>query len=299
MLKIVSPNIKACLVGGVLLTTMGIGNLVLGETTHLIEPFSEKAQNDVKEVIKQYYDTLYKKYKSDAPSPSAPLGLGALGEVSGEAVAPSVELMLPTLQKDLDFLKETQLNKSGFKSAEELHVSEPKVEVTLPVVYVSLSKLKEYKEGDPLENLIVSTGSYYVAIEKKDSKGLPVAVLVQSAKGDPTQKEPWHITQSGASRIYEVLSQGRQEIINEYGSPNTKYDIFAIFVPAAKRFFLGVQGEGVEGNVQIKLLTNGPGDLKKGQLVPAEQVITELAKEANDKRYDWPRFDPKKPRSSY
>lgn len=306
MVRKINPNLMACAVGGFFLaTTMLIGDRVLGET-HLIEPLSEKAQNDVKKVIKQYYDTLYKKYKHDPPDPD-PLALGDImeervtpsGELMGPGrglMAPSGKLMAPSVEKKLDDFKMQQLSKSGFKSSEELHESEPQVADSLPVAYVSLSKLKAYKEGDPLGNLIVSTGSYYVALDKKDSKGLPVAVLIQSAEEDPSQKEPWHISQSGASRIYELLSQAKQEIIKVEGTTNTKADIFAIFVPAAKRFFLGAQQEG---KVQIKLLTNGPGDLKKGQLIPAEKVIMELANEAKDKRYDWPRFDPKKPRRSY
>ena len=84
----------------------------------------------------------------------------------------------------------------------------------------------------------------------------------------------------------------RKEVIQkDYKPVESNCKCFMIWIPALKQYLLGVQ---TSGEFKIKMLRNGPGDLKKGQLVSASEVFKELAKEAKTKKYDYPEFIPQK-----
>ena len=245
------------------LNILGVNAQEINEKPLLYETLSDEDQTAVKDTINKYYGTFFDKF---------------------------------SLKEKIDAdTKAAQMNALGFSDKIEPKIEiEPKVDEVLPITYVQLNDLKSFSEKDTPAKLILSQKAFVVPIdipEKFRTNPLlnQTFTVVVPLKGEAGSKTQWKISQSGPSRYFQALVDGRKESIEK----DKTCKCFIIWIPALKQYLLGDQ---TSGEFKIKMLRDGLGNFKKGQLVSASEVFKELAKEANTKKYDYPEFRPQKPR---
>jgi hypothetical protein len=273
--------IVACTGWCFLLTMAEVNAEGLTEKQLLFEILSETDKPAVKEAIQKYYGTFFDKF-----SP---------GQKSDEGIRKAQKAQMNALGfSGIVDMKETE---SKAESMGEPKI-EPKINEVLPVTYVQLNELKNYSEKDQPEKLILRQKAFVVPFEisekdRNDPSFVQPFTVVVPSRGETESKTPWKVSQSGPSRNFQALVDGRKEIIEQdYKSADYSCKCFMIWIPALKQNLLGDQSSG---EFKIKILKDGLGDFKKGQLVAANKVFLELAKEARKNKYNTPIFNPQKP----
>jgi len=258
---------------GFVLNIVGVNAQELNEKQLLYETLSDEDRPAVKDEINKYYKTFFEKFSLKDKT--------------------FLEKFSLKEKIDADTSKMAQMKASGFSANEEPKI-EPKVDEVLPITYVQLNDLKSFSEKEDPAKLILRQNAFVVPIDIPEKFRTKPSLnqtftVVAPLKGEAGSKTQWKISQSGPSRNFQALVDGKKEIIEK----DQTCKCFIIWIPALKQYFLGDQ---TSGKFKIKVLRDGPGGLKKGQLVSASEVFKELAKEANTKKYDFPEFRPQKPR---
>ncbi|MGP0593215.1 hypothetical protein ACTRXD_11870 [Nitrospira sp. T9] len=183
--------------------------------------------------------------------------------------------------------------RSGFQNLAELeHV---KVIEPLVVTSIRLDELKNYKSGetDP-RNLIRKSDTAIFQVKgvndpyqnkKTVSQTFVVVVPEKDGNGHDSQ---FRIIQYGPSTIYGSLFEARREVESK------ESQVFIVWIPAMTQFLLGEITTNQE--FKLKVMDSGMKNDEfsnqfKGKFAPAREIFDALAKEVNDKEYDYPPWD--------
>ncbi|MFZ1747633.1 MAG: hypothetical protein WBO24_14010 [Nitrospirales bacterium] len=157
----------------------------------------------------------------------------------------------------------------------------------LKIFHIRMDRIQNYQSGTKPEDVLFPAEGGIVAIYKPNHKPnqqpgdklniFSYAPLILSDGDKPNSKK----YQAGLPRVrpdYDLLYESWKEIEQEKTGPP-----FGIFYPVTGQYFLGYINES--GEFKIKVLHDGPGYLKKGENLKAQDVFVELANDAKQRKY--------------
>lgn len=148
----------------------------------------------------------------------------------------------------------------------------------LKIFHIRMDRIRNYQSGMKPEDVLFPAEGGIVAIytpnqqlgDKSNILSFAPLILGGNEKSDGAKyKAGWPRNLPD----YALLFKAWKEIEHEKTEPP-----FGIFYPATARYFLGYINENNE--FKIKVLHDGPGNLKEGQNLSASGVFIELAKDA-------------------
>ena len=180
--------------------------------------------------------------------------------------------------------REAYARELGFDSAEQGQRAKPRM--PFPIYHVRLDQLREYKSPHKpdaaLRKLLIDTHSWILPLaitENGVSQIRSSATVVAIGKDQGTS---FRLSEMTSPELVEQLTEARVEAKNSH--PDKLCACFAIWIPALSRYFFG---DWTTKTLMIKVLEDGPGELRKGFL-SGEKVFHELSREAQNSRYDAP-----------
>jgi hypothetical protein len=181
-----------------------------------------------------------------------------------------------------DTVKQNLVTDLGFHSVEEL--ASVQVGQSFEIFHVGLDQLQAFQVVKDPKTLLSKTTSviYPLFVTVAGKPELRSSATVSRMPGEKDQKPVVRLTQLGSPELIKLLEAGRGDLLNRYKSP---CKCFVVSVPALSRNFLG---DEIEGRFMIRVLEDGPGKLKMGELLSADQVFEELSKVAQTDRYNLP-----------
>jgi hypothetical protein len=181
-----------------------------------------------------------------------------------------------------DALKQDLVTDLGFNSVEEL--ASVQIGQSFPIYHLGLDQLQAFKTVEDPKTLLSKTTSfiYPLSVPVAGKPELRSSAIVSITPGKEGRKPVVRLTQLGSPELIKLLETGRDDLLNQYKTP---CKCFVVSVPALSRNFLG---DEIEGRFMIRVLEDGPGELKMGDLLSADQVFTELSKVAQTGNYEMP-----------
>jgi hypothetical protein len=165
----------------------------------------------------------------------------------------------------------------GFGSVDDL--LNATVGSAVPIFSIHLRRLQAIQNERSVEpwSLLTQTHGAFVPISIKQKIKSAVTVSVDSSSHAPNAFVTVDILGSRAGRMVFAEIEARP------------CKCFAIVVNALDRHFLG-EGSRTQPSFNVRVLEDGPGNLKKGEVRDARDVLVELSTEAkNRKKYDMPK----------
>ncbi len=205
-------------------------------------------------------------------------------------------------RKDIEIRVEKRLRKQevlikglGFESIGQLGSTSLDIDDPFAIYEVHLDDLRTYKrEKEPWDLLKSTQGKVYPILDKEKAKrAISSATTIENPIEKPNEPKNKRIKQWGTTE-HILLARARAELKDELTKKSVSADtsrFIAVSVPAVGRYFLGITNvQGAAGKLELqelKVLVNRPGNLRKGDLLPAKQVFEELSTAANSGRYDF------------
>ena len=178
----------------------------------------------------------------------------------------------------------------GFDSVAQVGEAKPDAKGRFRLYYVALDRLRAYKNGDDPWPLLEKTNSFIypiVAPDQNKKDQVRSAAVVDVELDDKNSEINQQLSQLGTDASTSIPIQewveARKSLMQELHTEKCR--CFIIAIPALGTGFIGTR---TPESFQIKVMSNGPGKLKKGVLLHAKDVFEELSKEAQNKRYDAP-----------
>ena len=220
------------------LLSIAFGDPVSAMTNPVHEP-----ESVIKQVIQKKIGRFYEKFQSD---------------MTNEELTDATNRLV----KDL-----------GFNSVEEL--AAVKVGQRFPIYHIELVQLRTFRPGeDDPKTILSETDSFiYPLLVPVDGQlKLRSSATVSIIPDKENQKTIVHLTQLGSPILTQLLDQGREDLLE----PSTRQckKCFVVSVPSLSRTFVGDENQG---QLRIRVLENGPGNLILGDLRPASRVFAELS----------------------
>jgi hypothetical protein len=171
----------------------------------------------------------------------------------------------------------------GFESINDL--TKAMVGKPVPFYSLDLDRLRSIPQDQDIDpwSLLTETGGAIVPILAENKIRSSATVFI--APGVDKDKQPVKLGPLGSGRDTQLL--------REIQSSSCK--CFVIRASALDRQFLG-EGDKSQPSFMIRVMADGPGKLKKGDVLDAKQVFAELSCEAKKSRYDMPDRPGKKPK---
>ena len=159
----------------------------------------------------------------------------------------------------------------------------------LAVYSVRLDELQSYQTGSDPWPLLQKTNAWIFPLLVNQQ--VRSSAMVNISRKDQGDEFNLRVTQLGSLSLIKVLTEFKNEMEEKKECVG---ECSVVWIPALKRYFLT---DKTPAEFKIKVLRDGPGDkLKKGQLLPADQVFSILQNEAQKiQRYEFPPHDPRFP----
>ena len=172
----------------------------------------------------------------------------------------------------------------GFQSPDELANATVDSSVRFRIFVVGLNALRNLQKEGTFELTETNGFIYPIMVLDKNNMQLRSSATVVIDPNEKSKDRGLRLTQLGSPALVRLLLQAKNHLLDE--RKTKACECFLVSVPALSRHFLG---DKTGGNFMMRVLQDGPGKLKKGQLLTAEKVFAELSDEAKKNQYDMPR----------
>lgn len=183
------------------------------------------------------------------------------------------------------------LQELGFPPTDQMQPVE--VRQGFPMYVVGLEKLKRYKKGDDPWALLSQTSTiiFPLSIEQDKEFKTRSAVTVAYQRDKNNSFIP-RIVEMGNPVLIRLLTEARVESQKE-SRCNQPSDCFVVTVPALGLHLFGYHNSTTK-EFKLLVLNQVLGQVKRGDLRTAQEVVTQLSNDARTGQYDRPRHTPNK-----